>query len=141
MPTPPAFPPGTPCYREEVSEQVYETATYTTIYELYFQASVCLFSNEIVLYGLDTSLSFPNDVQDPRLTSMQFVVRDQVVSYSPTEKDGYSRAVGDVLPRPGAAERLPAVPAPVGPHLQPRLGLPVLRVRAPELTVRAAFLP
>ncbi|MBM0275046.1 hypothetical protein [Micromonospora tarensis] len=90
VPPPAAFPPGTPCYREEVSEEVYETATYTTIYELFFQASVCLFANEIVLYGLDTSLSFPNDVQDPRLTSMQFVVRDQVVSYSPTEKDGYS---------------------------------------------------
>jgi hypothetical protein len=90
VPPPAGFPPGTPCYREEVSEEVYETATYSTIYELYFQASVCLFSNEIVVYGLDTSLSFPNDVQDPRLTSMQFVVRDQVVTYSPTEKDGYS---------------------------------------------------
>ncbi|MEU8421501.1 hypothetical protein AB0C15_11555 [Micromonospora sp. NPDC048835] len=90
VPTPPAFPPGTPCYREEVAEEVYETATYTTIYEMYFQASVCIFANEIVLYGLDTSLSFPNEVQDPRLTSMQFVVRDQVVHYSPTEKDGYS---------------------------------------------------
>lgn len=55
-----------------------------------FQASVCLFSNEIVLYGLDTSLSFPNDVQDPRLTSMQFVVRDEIVHLSPTDKDGYS---------------------------------------------------
>lgn len=90
VPPPAAFPPGTPCYREEVSEEVYETATYTTIYELYFQASVCLFSNEIVLYGLDTSLGFPNDVQDPRLTSMQFVVRDEIVHISPTEKDGYS---------------------------------------------------
>ncbi|MFF0120352.1 hypothetical protein ACWD8I_08875 [Micromonospora arida] len=90
VPTPPAFPPNTPCYREEVSEEVYETATYTTIYELYFQASVCLFPNEIVLYGLDTSLSFPNDVQDPRLTSMQFVVRDEIVHLSPTDKDGYS---------------------------------------------------
>ncbi|MFE0526178.1 hypothetical protein ACFW0V_01150 [Micromonospora parva] len=90
VPTPPAFPPDTPCYREEVSEEVYETATYTTIYELYFQASVCLFPNEIVLYGLDTSLDFPNGVQDPRLTSMQFVVRDEIVHLSPTEKDGYS---------------------------------------------------
>ncbi|MBG6064854.1 hypothetical protein [Micromonospora ureilytica] len=100
VPTPPAFPPGTPCYREEVSEEVYETATYTTIYELYFQASVCLFPNEIVLYGLDTSLSFPNDVQDPRLTSMQFVVRDQIVNYSPTEKDGYSELWVTFCPDP-----------------------------------------
>ncbi|MEV4763079.1 hypothetical protein AB0J89_10635 [Micromonospora chokoriensis] len=90
VPPPAGFPPGTPCYREEVSEEVYETATYTTIYELYFQASVCLFSNEIVLYGLDTSLGFPNDVQDPRLTSMQFVVRDEIVHLSPTDKDAYS---------------------------------------------------
>ncbi|MET8526593.1 hypothetical protein [Micromonospora sp. NPDC005172] len=90
VPPPAAFPPGTPCYREEVSEEVYETATYATIYELYFQASVCLFPSEIVLYGLDTSLSFPNDVQDPRLTSMRFVVRDEIVHISPTEKDGYS---------------------------------------------------
>ncbi|WP_433119340.1 hypothetical protein [Micromonospora sp. CA-246542] len=90
VPPPAAFPPGTPCYREEVSEQVYETATYSTIYELYFQASVCLFATEIVLYNLDTSLSFPNDVQDPRLTSMQFVTRDEVYAHSPTEKDGYS---------------------------------------------------
>ncbi|MGW0215163.1 hypothetical protein ACWDXH_12300 [Micromonospora chokoriensis] len=90
VPPPAGFPPGTPCYREEVSEEVYETATYSTIYELYFQASVCLFSNEIVVYGLDTSLSFPNDVQDPRLTSMQFVVRDEIVHLSPTDKDAYS---------------------------------------------------
>ncbi|WP_433124962.1 hypothetical protein ACQPWW_21230 [Micromonospora sp. CA-240977] len=100
VPPPAGFPPGTPCYREEVSEEVYETATYTTIYEMYFQASVCLFANEIVLYGLDTSLSFPNDTQDPRLTSMQFVVRDAIVNYSPTEKDGYSELWATFCPDP-----------------------------------------
>ncbi|MDG4829350.1 hypothetical protein O7627_08530 [Solwaraspora sp. WMMD1047] len=97
---PPGFPPGTPCYQEEVFEEVYETATYTTIYELGFMASVCLFPNEIVLYNLETFLSFPNGVQDPRLTSLRFVVRDQIVNYSPTEKDGYSELWVTFCPDP-----------------------------------------
>ncbi|MGI5519942.1 hypothetical protein ACQEUX_03195 [Micromonospora sp. CA-259024] len=101
VPPPAGFPPGTPCYHEEVSEEVYETANYATIYELGFMANVCLFPNEIVLYGLETSLSFPNGVQDPRLTSAQFVVRDRIVNYpNPTEKDGYSELWVTFCPDP-----------------------------------------
>nr|MDT0660792.1 hypothetical protein [Micromonospora sp. DSM 115978] len=100
VPPPAGFPPGTPCYQEEVYEEVYETATYATIYELGFMASVCLFPTEIVLYNLETFLSFPNGVQDPRLTSLQFVVRDQIVNYTPTEKDGYSELWVTFCPDP-----------------------------------------
>jgi hypothetical protein len=103
---PPVYPPNTPCYHEEVYEEVYETATYTTMYTMGFMANVCLFPDTIVLYGLETSLFFPNGVQDPRLTELRFVVRDQIVNYpNPRVKDGYSEVWVTFCPAPGQCQR------------------------------------
>lgn len=104
---PPGFPPNTPCYRDEVVEQVYETGQGALMYTFLFGASVCLFSNQIVVYGAESSVTYPGGQQDPRLTSVTYAVRDRIVRYSATEEDAYSDLSVTFCPVlvPGACQR------------------------------------
>jgi hypothetical protein len=90
VPPPAGFPPGTPCYLEEVEEQVYETSHWTLVYTFFFSASVCLFSNEIVVYNVNSNVYYPGGVKPPGLTSVAFSAQNVIVRYNANEEDTYS---------------------------------------------------
>ncbi|NKE63067.1 hypothetical protein FXN61_42635 [Lentzea sp. PSKA42] len=76
---PRAFPPGTPCYREEVLEPVYETGQGKKMYEFFFGANVCIFSDRIHVYEPESQVLYPDGTPDPRLASVRYSVKDTIV--------------------------------------------------------------
>lgn len=75
---PRAFPPDTPCYREEVGEYVYETSQGQQIYEFYFAANVCIFSDHIYVYDPESQVLYPGGQQDPRLALVTYSVQNRI---------------------------------------------------------------
>ncbi|MGW6444928.1 hypothetical protein [Lentzea sp. NPDC055074] len=109
---PSVFPPGTPCYREEVVEPVYETSQGTLMYEFYFGANVCIFSDRIHVYDPESQVLYPGGQPDVRLASVTFTVtnRIQPMDNPAAPNDVYTYSVLDVifcpdLPRPSACQR------------------------------------
>ncbi|GLY47710.1 hypothetical protein [Lentzea sp. NBRC 102530] len=87
---PRAFPPGTPCYREEVVESIYETSQGTKMYDFFFGANVCIFNDQILVYDPESEVYYPNGVQDPRLASVAFAVRNRIAPVDPNDVLTYS---------------------------------------------------
>ncbi|MFK3985597.1 hypothetical protein ACI2K4_35190 [Micromonospora sp. NPDC050397] len=106
--TPPAvFPPNTPCYYEEVLEQVYETAQGSLMYDFHFEASVCLFPDQIVVYDAGSNVTYPGDQPDSRLT-VSFSEQDRIVRINANEVDAYSDLNVTFCPdpaQPGTCQR------------------------------------
>ncbi|GHH39437.1 hypothetical protein [Lentzea cavernae] len=111
--TPPgAFPPGTPCYREEVVEPIYETGQGQLMYEFYFGANVCIFSDRIVVYDPESEVIYPGGQQDVRLASVTYSIRNTIVPVDnpSTPNDVYTYSALNVifcpdLPRPSACQQ------------------------------------
>ncbi|GGM88526.1 hypothetical protein GCM10011609_26600 [Lentzea pudingi] len=108
---PRVFPPGTPCYREEVVEPVYETSQGTKMYEFYFGANVCIFSDHIYVYDPESDVLYPG-AQDPRLASVTWSARNVVtpVDNPATPNNVYTYSAIDVvfcpdLPQPSACQQ------------------------------------
>jgi hypothetical protein len=109
---PRVFPPDTPCYREEVVEPVYETGQGRKMYEFYFGANVCIFSDRIHVYDPESDVIHPAGAPDPRLASVRFTVRNVIVPVDnpATPNDVYTYSALDVifcpdLPRPSACQQ------------------------------------
>lgn len=100
VPPPAGYPPGTPCYYEEVVEYVYETGRGALMYEFEQSGFVCLLPNSTILYSPDTSVNYPNYTPDPRLR-VEYFVRNEIVTLpNPTEKDVFSELRVTFCPNP-----------------------------------------
>lgn len=82
---PRVFPPDTPCYREEVEEYVYETGQGTLMYEFYYGANVCIFSDHILVYDPESEVRYPGDQPDPRLASVTYSTRNEIRAIDPND--------------------------------------------------------
>lgn len=109
---PRAFPPDTPCYREEVTEPVYETRHGTKVYDFYYSASVCIFPDRITVYDAESDVRFPGGVQDQRLARVSFWIRNTIVPVdnASAPNDIYTYSGLDVvycpdLPQPSYCEQ------------------------------------
>ncbi|WP_394618687.1 hypothetical protein JNUCC0626_06170 [Lentzea sp. JNUCC 0626] len=108
---PRVFPPNTPCYREEVTESIYETSQGQKMYDFFFGANVCIFSDHILVYDPESEVHYPNGVQDVRLASVAFSVRNTIVPIDnpSTPNDVYTYSALTVyfcpdLPQPSACQ-------------------------------------